>query len=180
MAVVRAIPRQRISSEEEERRREGYEINTYFRGANSRAATVVDASGAPRLEATYLASADLWRINHGWKRGRSANDANVKRAGFSIDVMSGKWIGTDQSGNGVQKSNIQPVTGVKPYVFDRRNVLFLRPTVEASKDEGFLITLAYAMQRAIQIVYEVEEQEIAVELIGEADSRRIILWEAAE
>jgi hypothetical protein len=180
MAVVRAVPRQRISSEEEERRREGYEIDTHFRGANSRSASLVDASGATGLEAAYLMGADLWRINHGWKRGRVANDSTVKRGGFSIDGKTGKWIGTHQDANGGQKSEVQPVTGVKPYVFDRRNVLFLRPTVEAAKDEGFLITLAYAIQRAIQIVYEVEEQEIAVELIGEADNRRIILWEAAE
>lgn len=51
---------------------------------------------------------------------------------------------------------------------------------EAVKDEAFQITLAYALQRALQLVYEVEEQEIAVELIGEGEGRRIILWEAAE
>lgn len=180
MAVVRAVPRQRISSEEEERRREGYEIDTHFRGLNSRTASLVDSSGTTKLEAAYLMGAELWRINHGWKRGRTANDTTVKRGGFSIDAKTGKWLGTDQGANGGQKSDAQAVTGVKPYVFDRRNVLFLRPNAQAAKDEGFLITLAYAIQRAIQIVYEVEEQEIAVELIGEADNRRIILWEAAE
>jgi class 3 adenylate cyclase len=51
---------------------------------------------------------------------------------------------------------------------------------DLAKDESFLTTLAYALQRAIQVVYEVEEQEIAVELIGDGDYRRIILWEAAE
>jgi hypothetical protein len=180
LAVVRAVPRQRISSEEEERRREGYEVDTHFRGVNSRTASLVDSSGATRLEAAYLMSAELWRINHGWKRGRTTNDVIVKRGGFSIDAKTGRWIGTDQEGNGRQKSDVEPVTGVKPYVVDRRNVLLLRPTVEAAKDESFLITLAYAIQRSMQIAYEVEEHEIAVELIGEADSRRIILWEAAE
>src|ERR1700724_1076596 len=37
-----------------------------------------------------------------------------------------------------------------------------------------------ALQARIQVVYEVEEQEIAAELIGDGDYRRIILWEAAE
>ena len=36
------------------------------------------------------------------------------------------------------------------------------------------------MRRAIQLDYQIEEQEIAVELIGRDRQRRIILWEAAE
>jgi hypothetical protein len=46
--------------------------------------------------------------------------------------------------------------------------------------EQFLVTLAFAIQRAVQVVYEVEEQEIAVELIGTGPRRRIMLWEQAE
>ena len=180
MAVVRAAARQRISSEEEERRREGYEIDTHFRSLNPRTAALADSSGAVRLEAAYLMGADLWRINHGWKRGRTANGVTVKRGGFSIDGKTGKWLGADQDANAAQTSGVQPITGVKPFVSDRRNILFLRPTGDAAKDGSFLTTLGYAIQRAIQIVYEVEEQEIAAELIGDGDYRRIILWEAAE
>ena len=47
-------------------------------------------------------------------------------------------------------------------------------------DEEFLRTLAYSFRRAIQLDYQIEEQEIAVELIGAESQRRIILWEAAE
>lgn len=55
----------------------------------------------------------------------------------------------------------------------------LRPVAEAA-DEAFLKTLAYALRRAIQIIYQVEEQEVAVELIGNKEHQRILLWEAAE
>jgi hypothetical protein len=51
MAVVRAAGRQRISSEEEERRREGYEIDTHFRGLNPRLGSLVDDAGTAKLEA---------------------------------------------------------------------------------------------------------------------------------
>ncbi len=180
MAVVRASARQRISSEEEERRREGYEIDTHFRSANPRTAALADSAGAVKLEAAYLMGADLWRINHGWKRGRATNGEIVKRGGFSIDGKTGKWLGADQDANDGGASGAQPVSGVKPFVSDRRNILFLRPAGDLTKDESFLTTLAYALQRAIQVVYEVEEQEIAAELIGDGDYRRIILWEAAE
>src|SRR5262249_1156085 len=37
-----------------------------------------------------------------------------------------------------------------------------------------------ALRRAIQVEYQIEEQEIAVERIGREQHRRIILWEAAE
>jgi len=47
-------------------------------------------------------------------------------------------------------------------------------------DEDFLRTLAYSLRRAIQLDYQIEEQEIQVELIGSEKQRRIILWEAAE
>jgi hypothetical protein len=181
MAMVRAAGRQRITSEEEERRREGYEIDTHFRGLNARVASVNDEKGAIKLEASYLMGAELWRINHGWKRGRlSSTGVTVKRGGFPVDGKTGKWLGGDQDADGARIAGVQVVPGIKPFVSDRRNILFMRPTVDDAKDEGFLITLAYALQRAIQIVYEVEEQEIAVELIGEGDHLRIIFWEAAE
>ncbi|MGH8014194.1 MAG: helicase-related protein [Candidatus Binataceae bacterium] len=179
MAVVRAAGRQRISSEEEERRREGYEIDTHFRGLEPRLASLVDDLGESKGVAAYLMGAELWRINHGWKRGRTTNGATVKHGGFAIDAKTGKWLGNNQD-NDARAAGASLVTEVKSYVSDRRNVLFIRPTGEDTKDESFLITLAYALQRAIQIVYEVEEQEIAAELIGDGDHRRIIFWEAAE
>jgi len=54
LAIVRAVPRQRITSEEEERRREGYEIDTHFRGLNKRMALLVDAAGTTKLEASDM------------------------------------------------------------------------------------------------------------------------------
>jgi hypothetical protein len=82
-------------------------------------------------------------------------------------------VDTDQPGTYPVRADIKAQ-------LELNNVLFLRPTTEAATDESFLITVAYAIQRAIHIVYEVEEHEIAVELIRENDHRRIILWEAAE
>ncbi|HEX5482646.1 MAG TPA: DUF1998 domain-containing protein [Terriglobia bacterium] len=40
--------------------------------------------------------------------------------------------------------------------------------------------MAYALQRGIQMMFQVEEQEVAVELIGEEAEQRILFWEAAE
>jgi very-short-patch-repair endonuclease len=64
-------------------------------------------------------------------------------------------------------------------VSDTRNLLLLRIAAE-EPDEDFLTTLSYSLRRAIQVEYQIEEQEIAVERIGPDRQRRIILWEAAE
>ena len=63
---------------------------------------------------------------------------------------------------------------------DEESALDLVPAAPIEDAEAFLASLAVAIQRGIQVVYQVEEDEIAVELIGEDDGRRLVLWEAAE
>jgi hypothetical protein len=56
----------------------------------------------------------------------------------------------------------------------------LQPISEAASDEGFLRSLAYAFRRALQIEYQIEEREVAVELIGREENESLLFWEAAE
>ncbi len=59
--------------------------------------------------------------------------------------------------------------------------MLVKPFPEsAAKAEAFLASLAYALQRGIQILFQIEEQEIAVSRIGKGAERRILFWEAAE
>jgi len=179
MAIVRGRRRARISSEEEERKREGYYVTTHFRmpGGLEFARSVIEQAedGEPLLETVFIPSAELWRINHCWKRSTDRN-------GFVIDPKTGEWLGADPLDNGgngsPQRENVE--RGIKPYVSERRNVLLLRPLRSSEREPAALTTLAYAIQRAIQLIYEVEEQEIAVELIGQRTNLSVMLWEAAE
>jgi hypothetical protein len=175
LTVVRTVPRERITSEEEERRREGFEETTQFRvppGVRERRGTVRETEGEKRelVEVVGLTGAELWSINHKWRRSRL-------RDGFIIEPKTGTWI-SEQGLEGRDPREIE--TGVRPFVSDRRNVMFLRILKQPALDEAFLTTLAYALRRAIQVEFEVEEQEIQVELIGSGAHRRILLWEAAE
>lgn len=177
----RARQQDRISSDEEERAREGYHVTTHYRFAPStpsRQAELHANDGTPLMRLEYAASAELWRINHGWRRS-SQHD------GFAIDPETGQWQkrdddpveSSDQGGEpGVKRTR----SGIKPYVTDHRNVMLLRPLTKQAQDEAYLKSLAVALQRGIQVVYQIEEQEIAVELIGQGENQRLLLWEAAE
>jgi very-short-patch-repair endonuclease len=175
--TVRASRWQRISSEEEERAREGYQIDTHFRfpaGLPERRLVLGEGSEMePLLEIGYVPQAEIWRINHGWRRSDDHN-------GFVIDTNTGAWqrqTDDDEEPNGTAPRAIRGQ--IRPYVSDTRNLLLLRIASE-EPDEDFLTTLSYSLRRAIQVEYQIEEQEIAVERIGRDQQRRIILWEAAE
>lgn len=175
--TMRTRRAERISSDEEERIRSGYKTTTQFRfapGARVRRARVEREDGTPLLEITYAPAASVWRINHGWRQG--------EHNGFQIDAQTGQWHRRDvdtSPGEESEPDSPLPVTGVKPFVTDTRNLLLVRPMVEEASD-GFLATLLYALKRGVQFVYQVEEQEIAAEVIGKDDNRRLLFWEAAE
>jgi hypothetical protein len=174
--TVRATRWQRISSEEEERAREGYQVTTHFRfpaGLPARELMLAEGEeGEPLLEVRYVPQAEIWRINHGWRRSGDRN-------GFGIDTNTGAWQrqSDDDEPNGTAPRAVRGQ--IRPYVSDNRNLLLVRAAAE-EPDEDFLRTLAYSLRRAIQLDYQIEEQEIQVELIGSERQRRIILWEAAE
>jgi hypothetical protein len=176
--TVRASRWQRISSEEEERAREGYRVETYFRFPSNlptrRMALSEGTEIEPVLEIAYVPQAEIWRINHGWRH-------SVDQEGFIIDPNTGAWQrqtdDDDDEPNGTAPRAVR--RQIKPYVSDIRNLLLLRIPSE-QPDGDFLTTLSYSLRRAIQVEYQIEEQEIAVERVGRDQQRRIILWEAAE
>ncbi|GIV95664.1 MAG: RNA helicase [Herpetosiphonaceae bacterium] len=178
MATVATQRIERITCEEEERRRQGYVITTHYRfapntsGTRQTGAVVLDQRGNPLLELTYAPAATLWRINHRWRR--SAVD------GFVLDLKRGIWgkRPSDEMDDAVDVEQDRLLSGVRVLVRDTRNLLLIRPLIPVS--EVMLANLQYALQRGIQAVFQVEDQELASERIGMDDLRRVMLWEAAE
>lgn len=181
MPTVRGSRKELITSDEEERVREGYRLSLHYRFATEpdgrfrlRRAQVTSSDGRPLLELIEAPQAALWRVNNGWKRSPHGQ-------GFALDVVTGIWQRKPDENEEPDEDEARQVEGgIRPYVDDTRNLLLIRPLPEANADEAFLASLAYALHRALQVRYQVEPQEVSVELIGQGPQRRIVFWESAE
>lgn len=174
--VVRARPADRISCEEEDRSREGYDVLTGWQDEEpAQRRSITSAAGEPLAELETRPQSELWRINRGWKRSSSESHQH----GFAIDRRNGRWARREKpEETGSTEAAAAPLR-VVPFVRDTRNLLFQRPL--GLLDAGpAMTTLAHALRRGIQRTFEIEEGELAVELLGEGEGRRILLWEAAE
>jgi len=172
--------RDKINSDEEERMRQGYEIITGVRFAEqserpSSDTATVERDGDTLARLTYGHSATLWRINLGWTRRR-----NKAQYGFVLDVERGYWARNEVVEESNQEDPLSPKTErVIPYVEDRRNCLLFEPSQKISMSA--MASLQSALKSAIQIQFQLEDNELAVEPLPDVDNRRVILlYESAE
>lgn len=182
LSNVRTWRRERITSDEEERRRLGYEVTTQFRFAPSLGgqrrileAIVQDENNSPFMRLVYAPTAELYRINHGWR--------NRREKGFLIDMESGNWLKAADFDE--EEYEPVPTSGrpqiVRLFVRDYHNLLLLYPLASMHiQDEDLLASLQYSLQRGIEQLFQVEESEISSERIGSGANRAILFWEASE
>lgn len=71
-------------------------------------------------------------------------------------------------------------TGVQIFVRDTRNILLVRSLETNSLGNEALINLQYALEIGLCTEYQIDEDEISSELIGEGNHRSILYWESAE
>ncbi|MFN4180350.1 MAG: helicase-related protein, partial [Armatimonadota bacterium] len=173
---------ERIFCDEEERVRQGYHVTTHFRFAPSQdggkrcvVATVFSENGTELAKMTYGAAATLVRINHRWRIAR--------QPGFALDPTTGFWAKAPEETEDVPDltPSIQPtLTGVRLFVQDTHDILLFALPSTQQRSEEFWASLQYALQRGMQVVFELEEAELASERIGQGKHRSILFWEAAE
>jgi hypothetical protein len=163
--------RERITCDEEDRLKNGYHINTYFRFTNQRkeSATVKDANSSPLLKLIYGDAANMMRLNRGL---RSTQDL-----GFRLDTGTGQWVA---STNSPVNSSAIIETDVYLHVEDTSNILLIEVSeLPEQNPETFTATLQYALARSIQHLYKLESSELGTERLGEKGNQ-ILFWEAAE
>ncbi len=169
METVFTRRRERITCDEEERLKYGYNITTHFRYAPQKrlGAIVKAADGTPLFKLTYGATATIWRINRGLKK-------NTEERGFKLDVKTGAW-----GDNRNQQDTESLHTDVNLMVDDTCNLLVIEPlNIPVENKEAFVTTLQYTLETAIQAVYKLEANELDSERLGE--DKYLLYWEAAE
>jgi len=171
--------RDKINSDEEERMRQGYDIRTAVRlpEHDGHLASFVGAAeyeGELRARLTYGQASTLWRINFGPVR-RKRKDV----LGFVLDTERGYWSREDESADDPGDPMSPRTLRVIPYVEDWRNCLLFDPLEKY--DEKVMASLQSVLKSAIQVKYQLEDNELAAEpLPGRYDRRLLLFYEAAE
>jgi ATP-dependent helicase YprA (DUF1998 family)/very-short-patch-repair endonuclease len=174
MQNVSTRRRDKISSDEEERLRLGYEIITGVRfsehaGQLACRTAEVKVNGETIARLAYGQAATLWRINLGWARRK-----NKEQFGFVLDVERGYWK-NEIDANDDQQDPLSPRTSrVIPYVEDTRNCLLFEPVEPLT--EAQMASLQSALKSALQIRYQLEDNELAAEPLPQVKDRRMLLF----
>ncbi|WP_425461448.1 protein kinase domain-containing protein [Kitasatospora viridis] len=183
--------RERISSDEEERRRAGFKLETSyaFQDHGTRKgrqdARIADETGPLALLA-YGDSATVRITNVGRLRAKKDDPA-----GYWLDAADGRWMNDRDAADASGDSSELPVVDadgnekrrkkrVIPYVEDRRNILVL--TLDEPLPEPIAVSLMYALERGIEAAFELEDSELSSELLPPNDGprNRFLFTEAAE
>ena len=184
LTTVYTRRRERISSDEEERRKAGFELQTSYRFSQhgSRSGKLigeVTADGAPLAELAYGDTAQVRVTNRGRRRRKDPSEI-----GFYLDPVKGQWL-PDKAGaeaeadNGDASADDERAIRVIPYVEDRRNILVVR-LADAVPDE-VATTLRYALERGIEAAFQLEDSELASEALPDDQHRgRMLFTESAE
>jgi len=184
--TVETIAVERISVNDEERQRQGFELQTTYRflpgpdGLIQQSRASVYSGGKELATLTYAPAARLWRINRGWRRRQDKS-----QLGFYINPITGQWSREDspddntEVGNDETMLNRVPNQRIVPFVEDHRNILILRPSQPLGIEA--MATLQSALKRGIEQTFQIEESEMMTEPLPGPDNRQaILLYEAAE
>jgi len=173
MSEARTREMDRISCEEEERLSRGFDIKTYFSmpagGLDSIRMAKITNDGEDFLYIRFLPCARLVQINSKWLRS--------KEKGFLMGLNSCKWKKETYDSNA---ESAEPVRRVKLITYDTADALYIEPIKSLGLTPAGVITLQYALKRAVENVFQIEPREIGAELMGDELQPNIFLYEAAE
>jgi hypothetical protein len=179
---VEAAPAERITANDEERVRQGFDIQTVFSWPKREGRLQITAAefrcdDTSIFSLQYANSAEISRINKGLKRR-----ASQTIFGFHIDPRSGYWAKSSEEEPDVDvPPDVERTVRIVPIVRDRKNALLLRFTEPTAYTPETIVTVQHALLRGIEIVFQLEEGEVLGEPLPTRDERRAILaYEATE
>jgi ATP-dependent helicase YprA (DUF1998 family) len=179
--------RERISSDEEERRRSGFELEVSYRfhdhgdRPGQVTATAASSDGTALLHLAYGDSATIRVSNIGRRRRKDTADR-----GFWLDTLEGRWLSEKKANDATVDTDsldaaedIRAKAKVIPYVEDRRNIAVLR--LANPVDEATATSLRFALERGAEALFQLEDSELDSQPLPDPQNRgRVLLTESAE
>jgi hypothetical protein len=160
---------ERISCEEEERLSQGFNIQTYFSvpgGLDSITTGMVQSDGSNFLKLQFIPAAKLILINTKWR--------TVKEDGFPVGLTTGRWKKNNQ------EEQAEEIRRVQLYTSDTADALYIEPIKALGLEPEGIITLQYALKRALENLFQIESNEMGVTSMGDPKQPNIFLYEASE
>ncbi len=171
MGETRGIQKDRISCDEEERVSQGFDLEVYFSipaGVDTITKAQIKSGGQHLLNMIYIPSANLYQVNMGWRRTREES--------FRIGIESGFWKSTGYE----PKDGSEDVKKVQLFTYDVSDAIYLQPIKALGLEYDGIVTLMYALKRALETQFQVEPRELGVVQIGDEKSPNILIYESAE
>ncbi len=177
---VEAVPGARITANDEDRQRRGFDVRTIFTWPEGGQKELVlgDNEGA-LVTLRYGPQTLLARANLGLRR-RKAQEVT----GFDIDTLTGRWLKNDD-GSEDEGADIDPRSArrqsIVPMVEDTKNALLVQFAPSLGFGPVQMATLQHALVRAIETLHVLETGELLGEPLPTRDNRRaILLYEVSE
>lgn len=178
MSEIVARVRDRISCEEEERMSTGFDIQTYFsvpQGMDMTTSLDVKSGDDRLLRIYFIPAARLVKVNHKWRR------SDKETRGFPMGMETGFWKRKKDIEDSLKDDyEGEPIKHVQLFTENWADALYIQPTKSLGLDPDGIVTLQYAIKRAIEVLYQVEPNEIGVIKMGQTELPNIMAYEAAE
>lgn len=171
---TKAYELQRITCQEEERTRRGYDIRTYFAvegGFDSITEAIVKVGKEKLLHIHAIPSARLVNISFKWR--------SSPEMGYALNLKNGYWQTKKQE---TEEGSSDDIRRVKLFTTLTANAMFIQPVESLALQGGKdgVITLMFALKRAIENHFQIEANEIGATIMGEGEVPNLLIYEASE
>lgn len=120
------------------------------------------------LNLAYIPAAQLIQVNKG--------DKSQKEEGFFLDLSTGFWKPKPDP----EKPSANEIRRVQIFTHTNADALYIEPVKTLALDSAGVLSLQYALKRAIEQVFQIESAELGATTMGDKGDPNIFLYEASE